>query len=312
MHDIVNVQLFQNTLRTATPIILAALGGSLTEKAGIMNIGMDGMILLGAFFGVLGSHAFASSLAGVMLAVLVGVLAGLFFALFTVQLKSDEFIIGVALNLFAAGLTVYLLRTLFGVKGSFSGPGIVGLPALHVAWLESIPVLGPLLNGHSLFVYVSWVLVGALYVFLFHTPQGFWMRASGEHPAALAAAGQSPVRMKYAASVLCGVLCAFAGAHLSLGYLTLFSENMSASRGYIAFACVIFGKASPPKVFFAALLFGFFDALGLRLQSVGIASQLTSLIPYVATVVFLVAFSLRFAKKQKTPSISQAGDGAVG
>ncbi len=299
MHDVVNVQLFQNTLRTATPIILAALGGSLTEKAGIMNIGMDGMILLGAFFGVLGSYTFASSLAGVLLAVLVGVLVGLFFALFTVQLKSDEFIIGVALNLFAAGLTVFLLRTLFGVKGSFSNPGIVGLPVWRIPFLEGIPVIGPLLSGHSIFVYLSWVLVAVFYAFLFHTPQGFWLRASGEHAAALRAAGRSPVRMKYVASVLCGVLCAFAGAHLSLGYLTLFSENMSASRGYIAFACVIFGKANPPKVFFAALLFGFFDALGLRLQSVGVASQLTSIIPYLATVVFLLAFGLRFKGRRK-------------
>lgn len=164
----------------------------------------------------------------------------------------------------------------------------VALPTVHIDFLDSIPLLGPLLNDNSIFVYLTWLLVLLTWIFLYRTPYGFWMRAAGEHPQSLETAGINPQRMKLLASVLCGVFCGFAGAHLSLGYLTMFTEGMSSSRGFIAFACVIFGMANPPKVFLAALLFGFLDALGLRLQSVGVPSDLTATVPYIATVLMLV------------------------
>lgn len=291
MSDIFTIGLLQNTLRTATPVVLAALGIMLTDHVGIMNIGMDGMMLCGAFFAVLGSCFLGSWAAGLGAALACGLILGLFFGLFVIHFKSDEFIIGVALNIFAGGLTVFLLRTIFGVAGAFSGSAdlpIHALPRIDIPLIEDIPVLGQLLSGNTLLVYVSWLLVAALYVLAFRTPLGFWMRATGEHPESLRAAGVSPEGMKYLASILCGLLSGLAGAHLSLGYLTLFAENMSASRGFIAVACCIFGRSNPPKVFLAALLFGFIDALGLRLQSVGISSNLTSMAPYVVTVVMMV------------------------
>lgn len=286
--DVFNIGLLQNTLRTATPVILAAMGGLLTEQAGIMNIGMDGMILIGAFVAVAFSFTMSSAAMGVIAAVLVGIAIGLFFALFVVKLRSDEFIIGMALNTFAGGLTVYLLRAIFGVRGTFSDGGIEALPVVHIDFLDNIPVLGPLLNDNSIFVYLTWVLVFLTWLFLYRTPYGFWMRAAGEHPESLETAGINPQKMKFLASILCGVFCGFAGAHLSLGYLTMFTEGMSSSRGFIAFACVIFGMANPPRVFLAALLFGFLDALGLRLQSVGVPSDLTATVPYIATVLMLI------------------------
>jgi len=298
--EVFNIGLLQNTLRSATPVILAAMGGLLTEHAGIMNIGMDGMILMGAFVAVAASYAMASAAMGVVFAVLVGILVGLFFALFVVKLKSDEFIIGMALNTFAGGLTVYLLRSIFGVKGTFSDAGIVALPTVHMDFLEGIPVLGPLLNDNSIFVYVTWALVFVTWLFLYHTPYGFWMRAAGEHPESLETAGISPVRMKFLASVLCGVFCGFAGAHLSLGYLTMFTEGMSGDRGFIAFACVLFGMANPPKVFLAALLFGFLQALGLRLQSVGVPADLTSIIPYASTVLMMIYVVVTGRRKRRS------------
>lgn len=297
--DVFNIGLLQNTLRTATPVILAAMGGLMTEQAGIMNIGMDGMILIGAFAAVAFSYACANAAMGVLVAVLCGILIGLFFALFVVKLKSDEFIIGMALNTFAGGLTVYLLRSIFGVKGTFSDSGIVALPKIHLDFLDSIPVLGPLLNDNSIFIYITWILVFLAWLFLYRTPYGFWMRAAGEHPESLETAGISPQKMKLLASILCGVFCGFAGAHLSLGYLTMFTEGMSNSRGFIAFACVIFGMANPPKVFVAALLFGFLDALGLRLQNFGVPSDLTSTIPYIATILMLVYVVVSNDKKKK-------------
>jgi len=299
LSDIFNLTLIQHTIRTATPIILAALGGLLTQHTGMLNIGMEGMILLGAFFGILGSFFFGSSLAGVILASLVGVIIGLIFAIFVVELKSDEFIVGIAINMFASGLTVFLLRSIFGVKGAFSSPDIVPLPRLNFSFIENIYFLDKIFNNHSVFVYISWILVLLIYVYLYKTPRGIWLRAAGEYPEALETAGVSAKKMKYKSSIYCGILCGFAGAHLSLGYLTLFSENMSANRGFIAVAAIIFGKANPIMTFFAALMFGFFDALGIRLQVVGIPSQFTQMIPYIATIVALFIVTNRQLQKHK-------------
>lgn len=290
--QIFNVGLLQNTLRAATPVILAAMGGLLTEQAGVMNIGMDGMILVGCFAAAAFSFFLSSAGAGVLAAVAAGALIGLFFAVLVVRFKSDEFIIGMALNTFAVGLTVFLLRSVFGVKGTFADPGIAALPRLHVEFLDGIPVIGPVLNDHSLFVYIAWLIVVLVWVFLYRTPLGFWLRAAGERPEALRTAGKSPEKMKFFASVLCGILCGLAGAHLSLGYLTMFSEGMSDSRGFIAFACVIFGMANPSKVFLSALLFGFLDAVGLRLQYAGIPANLTAMTPYLATVLMLICVAI--------------------
>ncbi len=298
--ELFNLALIQHTIRTATPLILAALGGLLTQQAGILNIGMEGMILLGAFFGVVGSYFFGSSFMGVLLAAFIGLLIGLLFALFVIDLKSDEFVIGIAINIFAGGLTVFLLRSIFGVKGAFSSPDIVPLPRLNFPMLNKISFLNTIFNNHTVFIYISWILVVLTYIYLYKTPQGIWLRASGEYPDALETAGISPRKMKYISSIACGILCGLAGAHLSLGYLTLFTENMSANRGFIALAAIIFSKANPVGTFFAALLFGFFDALGIRLQVVGIPSQFTQMIPYIATIFALIIVTKRqMAKKNK-------------
>ena len=301
MSDVFNIQLLQNTLRMATPVLLAALGCLMTDQVGIMNIGVDGMILMGAFAAVFASYTFGSWAAALAVTVLLGLVLGLVYYVFVIKLKSDEFIIGVALNILAAGATVFLLRTLLHVKGAFTSPDIVPLPTIRIPFLEGVPILGDLLSGNTLLVYFSWFAVIAGWVFLYKTPTGFHLRASGEAPEALRASGKSPERMKLLASLLCGALSCLAGAHLSLGYLTMFTENMSASRGYVAVACVIFGGSNPPRVFLASLLFSFIDALGLRLQS-HISSDLTSMAPYVVTVVMMVVVVLWRRRKQKKRS----------
>ena len=297
MGDIFNILLLQNTLRTATPVVLAAMGCLMTQHVNITNIGIDGMMLIGAFFAVVGSYYTGSWVAGVALALTIGVVLGLFYYLFVIKFKSDEFIIGVALNIFAGGLTIFLLRTMFGVTGSFSDPAISPLPTIRIPFVEDIPFIGQLLSGNTLLVYVSWLLVPLCWAFIYKTPMGLHMRAAGEYPDALTACGKSPDRMKCLASVLCGALSTLAGAHLSLGYLTMFTQNMSASRGYVAFACVIFGGGNPLKVFLAALLFGFIDALGLRVQKY-IPSDITSMAPYIVTVVMMVAVVLMNRSKR--------------
>lgn len=296
LRNIFSVGTFNQMLRSATPVALAAIGGSMTEHAGIMNIGMDGMILMGAFFGVLGSYLFSSAAAGLALAVLMGILVGLFFALLVVKLRSDEFIIGCALNTFALGLTTYLSRSIFGAAGTNGNPF---LPTVSLPLLEKIPFVGQILNGHSLFVYLTWLLVPLMWLFVYKTPYGFWLRAAGEKPQTLRTAGVSPEKMKWLASILCGIFCALAGAHLSLGQLNgTFAENMSNSRGFIAFACVIFAAANPAKAYLAALMFGFFDAIGLRLQDY-ISSDLSGMIPYLITVIMMVYVVVRGQRRKQ-------------
>jgi len=311
MSEIFNMALFQQTIRAATPVILAALGCLMTQHVNITNIGIDGMMLIGAFFAVLGSFMCKSWVVGLLFAVILGVLLGLFYYLLVIKFGSDEFIIGVALNLFAAGLTTFLLRTLplFAVdgklaSGSFKSPGIDPLPVIEIPLLKDIPILGDLLSGYSLLVYVSWALIFVCWYMIYKTPWGFHLRASGEYPDALESSGKSPAKMKLTASVLCGVLSCVAGAHLSLGYVTMFTENMSNSRGYVAFACVIFGRGNPPRVFLAALLFGFIDALGMNMQKY-LASDLTAMAPYLVTVIMMVAVVLwdrRKKQKKRAPN----------
>ena len=298
MGNIFSVGLFQQMLRSATPVALAGMGGLMTEHAGIMNIGMDGMILMGAFTAVAVSVVTGSALLGVLAAILVGMLVGLFFALFVVKFKSDEFIIGTALNILADGLTVFLLWALFNVRGTLRTDA--GLPNVKLALIEKIPFVGQVLSGNSLFVYLTWALVLAMFALVYKTPYGFWVRAAGEKPGTLKTAGISPDRVKWASSVLCGAFCGLAGAQLALGNVTMFSEGMSNSRGYVAFACVIFGGANPVKVYLAALMFGFFDALGYRLQEYNISADLTAIIPSVITVVMMVYVVVMSNRKKKT------------
>lgn len=299
--SILNLGLLQNTLRTATPVVLCALGCLMTDHVGMMNIGCDGMMLIGAFAAVMGSWVCGSWAMGLVFALALGLILGLFYGVFVIKFKSDEFIIGVALNIFAGGLTTFLLREITGQSGTFHAPegNISTLPRLNAEWLNGIPVLGELLNNNTLLVYVSWILVAVCWVLLYRTPAGFWLRSAGEHPQSLRSAGRSPELMKYIASLLCGMLACLSGAHLSLGYLSTFSENMSSSRGFIAVACVIFGRSNPPKVFLAALLFGFIDALGMRLQSLGISSALTATFPYIGTVLMMVLLVWRTEQKKK-------------
>lgn len=296
MGNIFTAGLFRQMLRSATPVALAAMGGAMTEHAGIMNIGMDGMILMGAFTAVAVSIVTGSAFLGTVAAIAVGILVGLFFALFVVKFKSDEFIIGTALNILAGGLTTFLLWAIFDIRGTVRTD--YGLPTVDLGILGKIPLIGEIISGNSLFVYLTVGLVFIMWAFVYKTPVGFWIRAAGEHPGTLRTAGISPEKMKWLSSVICGAFCGLAGAQLALGNVTMFSEGMSNNRGYVAFACVIFGGANPKKAYLAALMFGFFDALGYRLQEYDISSNLTSMIPYVITVCMMVYVVVRSNRKK--------------
>jgi len=297
-----DASLLNSAFRFVTPILLAALGGALCQRVGVFNIALEGLMLTGAFAAVAGSYLFTNAGLGVLTAVLASALLAAVFALFTVTLGSDEIVAGIAINLLAAGLTVFLLRTLFGVKGAFQDPRIVGLAKLDLPAIEKVPVLGPLLSGHTWIVYLSLLLVVVIQFLLFRHRLGLRMRGVGENPEAALSLGVRVQAIRFGTLVVSGALCGLAGAQLSLGNVTLFVENMSAGRGWMAVVAVMLGRAHPLGVLGASFLFGFTDSLGFRLQGLRLPSQFTEMLPYLVTLLSLFLFA---AYRQRTSTFHQ-------
>ena len=293
--SIFDPSLLNSTLRFVTPILLAALGGMLCQRAGIFNIALEGLMLVGAFAAVVGSHFGGGAFAGVLSAMIAGGAMALLMALFIVTLKGDSVVVSIAINLLAVGLTAYLLRALFGVRGAFRDPQLRGLATIDLPLIADVPVLGSLLSGHTILVYLALTLVPASFVLLFRQVWGVRIRGVGEHPEAAASLGVRVGHVQYSVLVVSGVLCGLAGAQLSLGNVTLFVENMSAGRGWIAVVAVMLGQANPLGIAATSLVFGFTDSLGFRLQGLHLPAQLTEAVPYLATLtgLFLIAWRRR-------------------
>jgi simple sugar transport system permease protein len=282
---------FGSIPRFVTPILLAALGGAVCERAGVFNIGLEGMMLTGAFFAVLGAWFTGSPYAGAFCAMLAGMALGAVFAEFNLRRGGDAIVVSIAINLLAAGITTFLLRAVFDVAGAFNDPAIAGFAPIHIPLVEDVPLLGRVLSGQSILFYLSLLAVWALHVFFARHRLGLRIRAAGENPAALKAGGVSPLSVQFAALLICGALCGLAGAQLSISNVTLFVENMSAGRGWIAVVAVLLTRGRPWPVFFIALLFGMVDSLSFRVQGLGLAQQFTDMMPYLATLIVLTALS---------------------
>ena len=289
------VGLINGMISSATPLLLSALGGSLTYYAGIFNIAMEGMMLSGAFFAVLGSYYFHSWIIGILTGILGALLMALIFILFSIVLKVDEFVTGVGLNMFALGLTTYLLRQIFNVKGAFTSPEIVSVPKIHIPFIKDIPFIGPIISGQNLIVWIALIATILCNYFVFKTQFGLRLRAAGYNKQCLDTSGVSSDRIKAYSLLLCAVLCGLAGAFLSLGYVTLFSENMSAGRGWISLAAIILVSGNPIGIAMVSVIFGLADGLGLYMQAV-LPSQFTSMLPYIATLVALFIYSMKKKK----------------
>ena len=291
------IGMINGMITSATPILLAALGGSLTFYAGIFNIAMEGMMLSGAFFGVLGSYYFHSWPMGILFAILGAFFMALIFILFAVVLKMDEFITGIGLNLFALGLTTYLLQVVFDVRGMFASPEIVPIPNINIPLIENIPVIGDILSGQNLIVYLALIATIAVNYLDFKTRFGLRLRAAGYNRTCLDTSGVSANRIRVWSLILCAILCGLAGAFLSLGVITGFTKGMSAGKGWISLAAVILVSGNPTGIALISLLFGFTDGLGLFMQR-SLPSQFTSMVPYVATLIALFVYSIRLKKRQ--------------
>ncbi|WP_274426002.1 ABC transporter permease [Chelativorans sp. YIM 93263] len=277
--------------RFVTPILLAALGGALCERAGVFNIGLEGFILTGAFFAVLGSYYTGSPWIGALTAILAGIMLGLVFAEFNLRRGGNPIVVSIAINILAAGLTTYLLRAIFDVIGAFTDPNIVPFRPIHIPLVESIPFLGRVLSGQPVLFYIAVAAVPAIHYFLARHRLGLRIRAAGENPAALVAGGVSPRIVQLWSLIGCGALCGLAGAQLSIANVSLFVENMSAGRGWIAVVAVLLTRGRPWPLFLIAIIFGAVDSLSFRVQGLGLAQQFTDMMPYVATLLVLVALS---------------------
>ena len=292
------IGLINGMIAGATPILLAALGGTLTYYAGMFNIAMEGMMLSSAFFAVLGAYYFESWVAGIAFGILGSLVLALIFILFAIRLHTDEFVTGVGLNLFALGATTYLLRQIFDVKGAFSDPGIISVPDISIPLIRDIPILGRILSGQNLLVYIGGLATVVVGLVVFKTRFGLRLRAAGYRAECLDTSGVSSSKIRALSLLLCGLLCGLAGAYLSLGFVTLFSENMSAGRGWISLAAIILVNGNPWGIAAISLLFGFTDGFGLLLQQF-MPSQFTSMVPYLATLVALFFYSIQRKKTKQ-------------
>jgi general nucleoside transport system permease protein len=289
--------LFSLTLAFTTPLLFASLGGMFSERSGVVNIGLEGMMLMGAFFGAWGADKTNGWFGGLAIAVLAGALLALVHAYFSIHLRTDQIVSGTAINFLALGITGYVFNDIWGGSGAISGGGVPplpGVPTVDLDFLGSIPphMLGTFLKESftdlSLLTVAAFALVPITYVFMFKTALGLRIRSCGEHPRAADTVGINVYAVRYASVVTSGALAACGGAFLSIGYVHSFSENMTAGRGFIALAALIFGNWRPFGVLGATLLFGFASALSPQLENVDAWAnygQLFSALPYLLTLI---------------------------
>ncbi len=278
-------------LRVTTPILFAAMAALISDRAGVINIGLEGIMLMGALTGVIGS-AFSGSLwIGLISAILGGVLMAMLLAYFSLYLKTDIILGGVALNLMSSGGTIFILYLVAHDKGISSSLKSGVFPQVDIPLIKDIPVVGEIFSGHNILTYIAFLSVLVIYIFLYKTPLGLRIRAVGENKDAAASVGINVRRIQFLALVLSGVLAGFGGAYMSMGYVSWFSRNMTAGRGFIALAAEAMGRGTPLGTMLTSLLFGFADALSNSLQSLRVPAEFVQMIPYIATILGLVVYS---------------------
>lgn len=296
-------------LRVTTPILLPSLGALLSEKAGVINIGLEGMMLSSAFTGVIVS-AYAQDWFGVeaglaigpwlglILGVTVSVLLSILLAFFHLNLKGDLILSGIALNVLGSSATVAIMFELTGDRGNTSTLSSLQMPFIQLPeFINDIPIFGAFIFGvfdnQSVMTWIALISVGLVTYFMYRTPLGMHLRAVGENPEAAASVGINVKRIQYFALAVSGMFAGLGGIHMGMGYLNLFQRDMTAGRGFIALVTPALGGGTPFGTMAASGIFGFFDALGIRIGSLEIPSQLPQSVPYFATIMALVIYALQ-------------------
>jgi general nucleoside transport system permease protein len=271
-------------LRYATPLLFAALGGVVSERSGVINIGLEGMMLMGAFFGVWGAETTGSWVAGLLIGMASGVLLALIHAVFAITLRADQIVSGFSMNLLALGITGFFYVNIYGTTGT--PDNIPRTPDVKLPGIQDIPFVGDVIGQLNILIWFGLLTVLLSWLVLFRTPAGLRLRSVGENPLAAETAGLSPVKIRYRAVGASGALAAIGGAYLSIGFVGSFTENMTAGRGFIGLAVMICGRWMPQGALIFALLFGFFTALAQRLPVFSpSAATLFQALPYVITLI---------------------------
>jgi len=291
--EIITASVFASTIRLATPYIFASLGEMFGQRSGVLNLGVEGIMLMGAFFAFYAVLMTGSLLLGVLAALLIGLLMGLAMAFISVTLKAEQGISGIGLYLFGLGMSDLLFQKWVGTPKSVSG-----FPPIYIPVLSDIPVIGDVLFHHNILVYLAFALVPISAFILNHTPFGLMIRAAGQNPEAADAMGVNVARVRYITVSMGGMFSGLAGASLSIALINTFQQNLTSGLGFIAVALVYFGRWKPYGVLVGALLFSFVNAIQLQVQAIGIKipSEFAVMLPYVITIIALVFASKRVEK----------------
>ena len=306
LERIFTTDFFFSILRITAPILFATLGAVIGEKAGISNIGLEGIMMISALFGSLTAYWTGSWAAGVLLALIMGVLVSLLMGFFSFNLKTDIILAGVAVNMIGSGGTLFLVKVITQATEGTALASTTSLitknlqvPSIDIPLLKDIPVLGPVLSGHCLLTYLAFLLVFVTWVLLYKTSLGLNIRSVGENPNAAASVGVSVLRVRYIAIGLSGAMAGLGGAYMSMYYAMGWSQDMVAGRGFIALAAQAMGAGEPLGSMLAALVFGLAQALGIKVSSLGADSNLVSPIPYLVTILGLVIFALTARRRAR-------------
>ncbi len=287
-------------LRVTTPILFATLAVTIAAKSGVFNIAIEGIMLIAALVGVIFSAKFQSAWIGLFFAIAVGILVGLLLGFMVLKLKTDPILAGVALNLMATGGTIFLLYLVSGDRGVSSSLASVSLPSVRLPIIESIPFLGTVLSRHNILTYVVFIAVIFIHILLYKTPLGLKIRSVGENPNAAESVGINVHKVQYIALGLSGMLAAMGGAFLSMGYLSWFTNGMTAGRGYIGLAADAMAGSTPIGGLIVSLVFGIADAMANVFQTgIKIPYELVQMIPYMTTIIGLAIYSYRKMKQKE-------------
>ena len=296
---ILSPEFFSSILRMTTPILFATLAATIAAKSGIINMALEGIMLFSALFGVIFSSIFASSWLGLLMTMLLGAFIGFILAFFVLKLKTDAIIAAIAVNLVAAGGTVLLMLAFSGDRGNSASIASFQIPRISLPLIKDIPFLGEVLSGHNVLTYLSLIGVLVLHIVLYKTPLGLKIRAVGENKDAAESVGISSQNIRFIALILSSILASMGGFFLSGGYMTKFTVNMSAGRGYIALAASAMGGNTPVGGFLVSLLFGTAQAFANAMQFASFPSEIAQMLPYLATLVGLGIYSYRLMKKRE-------------
>lgn len=278
--------LLSGMVRVAIPISFAALAGMLSERVGIVNMGLEGIMLIGSFFGVVGSYLSGNAWIGLLFAIASGAVMGLVLAVLTVGFKCEHVLAGLGINMFASGITVVLLQAIWNSKGKSSM--VAGLGKWKLPVISQIPIVKSIIGNISPLFYLLVLCVVLLWVLLYRTPLGLRIRVIGENPELAGTMGVNVYFVQYVFVIISGMLAAVGGAYLSIGDISMFSKDMVSGRGYIALGMVILGNWKPTWVALAGLVYGFAESMQFRLQAVSIPPQLVQMLPYVFTILVLL------------------------